>query len=193
MSGKGKGKGGNGGRGRGRGNNGGRGHNYKGKNTTTKSGLCKALGAAVYDYGQKSSADLMRSTTEKLIEHVGTQYGQDICNELLFKTPVVIPEPVHQAATLTRHAVRQALVRAAQTNMRQALQAKLPIVQAAVTAGTDPDAGISLAELQNDIARTDFEILQDVPVEMTHSEKTLYDNEWKVHRDRSANLVKHRG
>ena len=56
----------------------GRGQNYKTQTTTVKHGLCKALGTAVYDYGEKSSADLMRSTTEKLIEYVGTEYGQDI-------------------------------------------------------------------------------------------------------------------
>ena len=63
------------------------------------------------------------------------------CNELSNKTAVKIPEPVHQPATLARHAIRKTMVRAAQNNISQALAAKLPIIIAAVQAGTDPVKG----------------------------------------------------
>ena len=60
----------------------GRGHNYSGTSSTTKRGLYNALGTSVFDYGQKSTADQTRSSWEKFVQYVGTNYRQDISNEL---------------------------------------------------------------------------------------------------------------
>ena len=106
MSGK-SGRGGRGGRGypaRGRGR--GRGQNYTGTSSTSKKGLCEALGTNVFDYGQKAAADQMRTSWEKITEYVGTTYGQDISNELQNKSTVVIAEPVLSPAILMRHQAR---------------------------------------------------------------------------------------
>jgi hypothetical protein len=71
-----------GGRNNGRGGRGGRGqvHNYTGSANTTKKGMCANLGTNVFDYGQKSAAYIMRTSWEKLVQYVGTNYGQDISN-----------------------------------------------------------------------------------------------------------------
>jgi hypothetical protein len=50
----------------------GRGHNYTGSTNKTKKGLCANLGTNVFDYGQNSAADLMRTSWEKLVQYVGT-------------------------------------------------------------------------------------------------------------------------
>ena len=83
----GRGNGNRGGRGRGRG------HNYSGRRSTTKRGLCNALGTSVFDYSQKSAADQTRSSWEKLVQYVGTNYGQEISNELQNKLTVNFVEP----------------------------------------------------------------------------------------------------
>jgi hypothetical protein len=59
--------------------------------------MCGNLSTNVFDYGQKSAADLMRTSWEKLVQYVGTNYGQDISNELQNKITVDIIEPVHSA------------------------------------------------------------------------------------------------
>jgi hypothetical protein len=76
RSGRGRGSANRGGRGRGRG------QNYTGSANAAKRGLCNNLGTNVVDYGQKSAADQMRTSWEKLVQYVGTNYGQDINNEL---------------------------------------------------------------------------------------------------------------
>jgi len=91
------GRGGKGGRGRGRGRGKGRGQNYTGTTSTQKKGMCTDLGTHVFDYGQKSSADQMRTSWEKLTHYVGTTFGQDICNELTNKRTVVLPVPTQSA------------------------------------------------------------------------------------------------
>ena len=97
MSGKGSGRGiyqgqgDRGGRGRGRYA---RGYSYSGA-TPKHKGMCSALGNHVFDYGQKASADQMRTTWEKLVHNVGTIHRHEISNKLLNKKTVIIPKTEH--------------------------------------------------------------------------------------------------
>ena len=101
TSGRHAGRGGRGNISRGRGR--GRGQNCTGTASSTKKGSCEALGLNIFDHGQKAAADQMRSSMEKITEHVGTMHGQDISNELQSEITVVIAEPVHAPAVLLRH------------------------------------------------------------------------------------------
>jgi hypothetical protein len=84
MSGGGGRKNGRGGRGHAGANRGGRGRgrvqNYTGSVNAAKRGWCTSLGTNVFDYGQKSAADQMRTSWENFVQYVGTNYGQDIKN-----------------------------------------------------------------------------------------------------------------
>jgi hypothetical protein len=60
----------------------------------------------VFDYGRKSAADQMRTSWEKLVQYVSTNYGQDISNELQNKITVILVEPVHTDDVLKRNGVR---------------------------------------------------------------------------------------
>jgi hypothetical protein len=72
--------------GRGRGSRGGlsrgQGQNYTGLANAASKGSCANLGTNVFDYVQNSAADQIRTSWEKLAQYVGTNYGQDISNEL---------------------------------------------------------------------------------------------------------------
>jgi hypothetical protein len=59
----------------------------------------------------------MRTSWEKLVQFVGTNYGQDISNELQNKIPVVLSEPVHTLDVLARHAIHEQLVRTGEENL----------------------------------------------------------------------------
>jgi hypothetical protein len=144
-----RGHGGRGGHGRGRG------QNYTGSANTTKKGMRANLGTNVFDYIQKSAADIMRTSWEKLVHYAGTNYGQDISNELQNNISVDIIEPVHSAEVLRKHGLREAMIRSGQRNIQRARQAQEKILEATVLA-KDPDAPMKLAILQNDIAQRDF-------------------------------------
>jgi hypothetical protein len=184
-------RGGRGGGGRSRGR--GRGQNYSGTSTTTKKGLCDALGANVFDYGQKAAADQMRTSWEKITEYVGATYGQDISNELGNKTTVIIATPVHTDTVLQRNAARETIIRNGQNNMQTARRVGEVLLQAAVTAGTDPRAAMDLALLQNQIAQGDYELNEPIEIQLNESEKTQNSNAWRTYRERNASLAKHRG
>ena len=108
--------------GRGSGNRGrrgrGRGHNYSETISTYKKGLCNDLGTSVFDYGKKSAAYQTRSSWEKLVQYVGTNYGQDISNELQNKITVNLVEPVHATEVIERHAIQERMIITGQSNIQ---------------------------------------------------------------------------
>jgi hypothetical protein len=144
---------GRGGRGRGGrgGYGGGRGHNYTGSDNASKRGLCTNLGTNVFDYGRKSAADQMHTSREKLVHYVGTNYGQDINNELQNKITVILVDPVHTYDVLMRHGVSEVMIRTGQLNTHRARQAQETILRASGLAGIDLDAPMKLEILQNEI------------------------------------------
>ena len=135
----------------------------------------------MFDYRQKASADHMRTSWEKLVQYVGTNYSQDISNKLPNKQTVTIAEPVHSTATLARHATREALIRTAQQNIHAACLAQETILQVEVVAGNDPEAPIKLAILQNEIAQGEFDANEEVPIKLNDSKKTQSSNAWHTY------------
>jgi hypothetical protein len=170
----------------------GRGQNYTGSANTEKKGLCGNLGNNVFDYVQKSAADIMHISSEKLVQYVGTNYGQNISNELQNKITVDIIEPVHSAEVLSKHGLMEAMIRSRQRNIQRARKAQDIILEAAVLA-KDPDAPTKLEILQNEISQGDFTSSNEVTMELKDSEKTQFSNEWSTFRERNYNLIKHRG
>ena len=60
----------------------------------------------MFDYGQKSAADQTRSSWEKIVKYVGTNFDQDISNGLQKKTTVNLIELVHAPEVIARHAIQ---------------------------------------------------------------------------------------
>jgi hypothetical protein len=181
MSGRGGINYGRGGHGRGGAGRGGRdrerGQNYTGSANAAKRGMCTNLGTNLFDYGQKSASDQMRTSWESIVQYVGTNYGQDINNELQNKIPVVLIEPVHTNDVPTRHSVREVMIRTGQLNIQRACQAQETIIKGSVLTGIYMDAPMKLAIIQNEIAQGKFAANVEVPVELTDSEKTKFRND----------------
>jgi hypothetical protein len=125
----------------------------------------------LFDYGQNSAADQIRTSWGKLVRYVGTNYGQDINNKLQNKVWVVLTKPVHTDYVLARHSVREVMIRNGQLNIQQAPQSQETIIKSSVQAGMDMDAPMRLSILQNEIAQGEFASSIEVPVVLTISEK----------------------
>jgi hypothetical protein len=106
--------------------------------------MCTNLVINVFYYGQKSAADQMCTSWEKLLQYVGTNYGQDINNELQNKVWVVLTEHVHTNDVFARHSGREVMIRNGQLNIQQARRAQETILKAAVQAVTYMDAPMKL-------------------------------------------------
>jgi hypothetical protein len=61
---------------------------------------------------------------------------------------------------------------------------KQVILEAAAALGADPDAPMQLAMiLDNEIAEGNYKQNNEVPIEMSDSEKTQYSNDWRTYRE----------
>jgi hypothetical protein len=196
MSGRGRRNNGRGGRGRGGagcggcGRGQGKGQHYNGSANAAKRGVCTNLGTNVFDYGQKSSADQICTSWEKLVQYVGTNYGQDINNKLQNNITDFLIEPVHTNDVLTRHSVSEVMIRTGQLNIHLVLQAEDTIIKASVLAVIDIYAKMKLAIIQNMISQGEFAANIEVPVEFTDSDKTQFSNDWRTLQESNANLVR---
>jgi hypothetical protein len=85
------------------------------------------------------------------------------------------------------------MVHAGQVNLQTVHHAQEAILMKAVDEKKDPEAPIKLAVLQNEIAQAQFEIQQEIPIELTDSEKTQYSNAWCTYCKRNLSLIKNRG
>jgi hypothetical protein len=129
----------------------------------------------------------MRTTQEKIGQYVGIKYGEDIANELTNKTTVTIPPPVYSTAILLRHQEweRHMNMRRKQMNMRTALDAKLAQLQSA----SGIQDAVAITEVENQVKDIAYHQGQEVPYNLTDSEKLEYGNKSKTHSQRVALLL----
>jgi hypothetical protein len=170
----------------------GRGSSYSGTVTKHK-GLCSSLGIHVFDYGQKGAADQMRTTWEKIVHHVGTIYGHDISNELQNKKTVIIEEPQYTQAILNKHADREARRQTHNLRLGLARQVQKTALEQEVITGTNPQAPMKLALLDNEIEEAAYQMTVDLPIKLDELEANVNHNEWRTYRERTTRLEKQRG
>jgi hypothetical protein len=196
MSGRGGRNNGRSGRGRGSANRGGRGRgrgqNYTGSANAAEREVCVPILSQMCLTMVKSLQQIKCiHHGKKLVQYVGTNYGQDVNNELQNKVWFVLTKPVHTDDVLAGHSVREVMIRNGQLNIQQARQARETILKAAVQAGSDMDAPMRLAILQKEIPQSEFAASVEVPVVLTESEKTQFSNDWRTFQERNTNLIKH--
>ena len=122
----------------------------------------------------------MRQTHEKITHHVGTVCGEDISNELMNRTRVVLQEPTHSAAIMAKHQTRVARHQAQEARLSAAREAKCIALEAS-TAGGDADAAMDLAILENEIKEAAFEATTPLPIKLDKEEKAKSHGDWRTH------------
>ncbi len=199
MAGRGKAaaRGGNAGRGNnnnmgGRGGRAGRGTS---RVRTIKTGLNKELEGNIFDLGERSSADLMRTTQIKIAQYIGSLYGGDIMGELETKTEFVAPAPEYPQSAKDKQAGYETMVRATQRNVLGTLRRKKTRLQAQIAA--TPSNKLDeidmleekLSEVENDILRAEYSATAEVELPLTEEEKGEWRQSQKAYGDRCAKHI----
>ena len=73
---------------------------------TGEVGACKDLEGNVFTIGSGNKGkdgDMLCTSKEKLALYIGTNYGDDACQEWLSKKQLVLPEPKYPAEVLAWH------------------------------------------------------------------------------------------
>ena len=197
MAGRGAGRTGRGGR-----NSGGRGRGGKASGRTssttsttktTQKGLCAELEGNVFDIGQRTSANLLRTTLEKIIQYVGTKYGEDIAAEIDTRTANTSTPPAHTADVLRKHAAKTILKRNQQNALLTAHQAIANELQVQIAAAPNPALSLQLVQNNNMVAQLQHELTEDIPMKLEEEEKVEYDARVKSHQKKVEDLKNNRG
>jgi hypothetical protein len=69
-----------------------------------KLGPLRPLEGNIFDLGERSLADLMRTTQIKIAQYIGSMYGGDIMGKLETKTEFVTPTPEYPQSAKTKQA-----------------------------------------------------------------------------------------
>ena len=84
-------------------------------------GFCSALEHHVFDHGQKGATYKMRTTWEKIDNHVGTIYDHDISNEFQNKKRINILQPKQTHQVKDKHLKRVEQLRDQHSRLMQAI------------------------------------------------------------------------
>lgn len=190
--------------GRGRGQN----RKYNGRSTGSvapkQKGQTAALGDNMFTYGQKNSADKLRTSWDELTTHCGATLGTDIGTELSTKTKLTLPKPEYTQEQKDAHDAAVTKKKTQLERLKQAKEKKKVAKDAIVAKGAarnasadDKAAGIEaeieVAELTNDIENLQDQIDNEHPLELSGKEKKEWDAKWKAYEDRVIKLEQGRG
>ena len=93
---------------------------------------CKDLEGNVFAIGSVNKGkdgDMLRTSKEKLALYIGTNYGDDACQEWLSEKQLVLQEPTYPDAVLaTRHRLRKIAVTDRVTKMITSLEKQLQVI-----------------------------------------------------------------
>ena len=109
----------------------------------------------------------MRTSWEKLVQHVGTKYVQEIINDLNRKLKVNLITPVHLTEVLVMHATQEALILTEKSNIQAARWANTRILRAAETSEpSDAELPTKIKIMDNEVTKGDYDLANKIHIDM---------------------------
>ena len=188
----------------GRGGNSGRGKGGRGKGASatmprkaSEVGACKDLEGHIFTIGSANKGkdgDMLRTSMEKMATYIGTKYGDEAAQEWTSGKKITVYEPAYSQAIQNRHAARVKATRERIELRLKSLRAEKAAIEAEITQ-TPTDRGLlkEMREVDDQIARGDIELTDEVDMKLTDDERTAHSNAWRTHRETTESLKKSRG
>jgi hypothetical protein len=137
---------------------------------------------------------MLRTSMEKMATYIGTKYGSKAAQEWICSKKIVLLEPAYSQAILSRHSERVKATRERIELRLKSLRAEKTAMKAKViSAPTDCGLLKELHEVDDQIAKGDIELKDEVKMKLTDDEKTAHSKAWRTHRESSNSLKKSRG
>jgi hypothetical protein len=191
----------------GRGRNGGRGdcgHEGRGKTPSgtvprkaAEVGACKDLKGHIFTISSDNKGkdgDMLRTSMEKMAMYIGTKYGNKAAQEWTSGKKIILLEPAYSHAILVRHAERVKATRERIELRLKSLRANKTAIEAKIiSAPTNCGLLKELREVDDQSAKGDIELKDEVKMKLTNDEITAHSNAWHSHCNLSNSLKKSRG
>ena len=108
---------------------------------------------------------------------------QDIRNELNNNIKVKIVTPVHSTQVMVRHSNRESLILTGKFSIQKYRRAQERMLREAATADPeDVELPTKIEILYTKIAKGYYELSNEIPIDMSESDKTAYGNGWHTYR-----------
>ncbi len=160
-------------------------------------GACKDLEGHIFTIGSGNKGkdgDMLRTSMEKMATYIGTKYGDKAAQEWTSGKKIILLEPAYFQAILIRHAERVKATRECIELRLKSLRAeKMAIEAKIISAPTNRGLLKELHEVDDQIAKGDIKLKDEVEMKLTNDEKTAHSNAWRSHCELSNSLKKSRG
>jgi hypothetical protein len=160
-------------------------------------GACKDLEGHVFTIGSGNKGkdrDMLRTSKEQLALYIGTNYGDDACQEWLSEKKLVLQEPTYPDAVLARHRLRKKAVTNRVTKMITSLEKQLQVINTELLlAPNDLNLLKSQMEVENKLELARFDLTDVIEVKTTADEGMAFSNAWHTYHERTDCLVRCQG
>jgi hypothetical protein len=160
-------------------------------------GACKDLEEHIFTIssGNKGKDGYMLQTSvEKIATNIGTKYGDDAVQEWISRTQTVLPEPLHLQFILARHVERVKATRDWLSLKLTNLRDERGDIGVEMTANpTDRGLKKELRKINDDTAKKEIKLKDEVKMKLTDNEKTAHSNERRTCREMINHLKTSRG
>jgi hypothetical protein len=139
---------------------------------------CKDLESHIFVIGSGNKGkdgDMLCTSMEIMATYIGTKYGDEAAQEWTSGKKIALLEPAYLQAILFRHAER---VEATREHIRLRLKSlraeKMAIEAKIISAPTDCGLLKELHEVDDQIAKGDIELKDEIEMKLTNDEKTAH-------------------
>jgi hypothetical protein len=138
--------------------------------------------------------DTLCTTKEAMVTYIGTHYGEDTSKEFATGVKTLLTVPPQDPAITQRHAIR---VTAYQTHLRAKivnLEAQQVAINMAIAADAlDRTALKEKVEVEDNLAKANFDLSEELEVVLTLDEKAERSNVYRTHCEDEQRLITNRG
>jgi hypothetical protein len=143
-------------------------------------GACNDLEGHIFTIGSGNKGrdgDMLRTSMEKMATYIGMKYGDEVAQEWTSSKKIVLQEPAYLQAILVRHAERVKATRERFQLRLKSLRAEKTAIKAKIiSAPTNCNLLKELHEVDDQIAKGDIELNDEVEMKLTNDEKTAHSN-----------------
>ncbi len=159
-------------------------------------GACKELEGHIFTIGSGNKGkdgDMLRTSMEKMATYIGTKFGDEAAQEWVSGKRINPPEPAHLQAILNRHAARVKATKERIEMKRKGLKSEKMAIEAEIQVASSCALLRELREVDNQIAKCNIELNDEVKMKLTKDEKISHSNAWRTHRETTESLKRSRG
>jgi hypothetical protein len=143
-------------------------------------GACKDLKGHIYTIGSGNKGkdgDMLRTYMEKMATYIGTKYSNKAAQQWTRGKKIVLQKPVYLQAILIRHAERVKVTRERiQLRLKSLRAEKMAIEAELISAPTNCSLLKELRKVDDQIAKGDIELKDEVEMKLTNNEKIAHSN-----------------